>query len=380
MGHRLARPLWAWAIGAMVAALLCSCGGGGSGSVTTGGGGVVGEGGGGDAPTPEEPAPGPPAEGGPFFYLVLHADPAGPDARRSGVPERFGRLRTMLGDLRERGAGHRVTIMLTGPWIDWLAGDAEAAAELRGWIEEGHQIAFHSHTHNHTFRDGYTNARDLLGPDADDVCWRKDPAECTLDGALATLRSLLPEAYEIGFAALGPHGNGGEPPYWGPNDNTCAPELVDGVPQADEDGCVQAEWVGDLARDIRATSGAYPDLTPENRDDPEALLGDSACVRWGEAASDIYYLPHAAFETESSKTKVSLEALDAAFERAGAGDFIGVVVHPVSYVHAPTSTFDGDGVAQVQALLDAAEAHGLRSRTLADVRAADTAGGGAACR
>lgn len=378
MRLRSERALCASAIGALLLASICSCGGGGSATVTTGGDGIVGEGGGGGAP--EDPSPGAPAEEGPFFYLVLHADPAAPDARRDGVPDRWERLRTLLGDLRERGAGHHVTIMLTGPWIDWLAGEPEAAAELRGWIDEGHQVAFHSHTHNHSFRDGYTNARDVFGPDADDVCWRADAAECTLDAALETLRGLLPEGYDMGFAALGPHGNGGDPPFWGANDNTCNPELVDGVPQADEDGCVQAEWVGEIARDVHATSGAYPGLTPENRDDPASILGDSGCVRWGEAPRDVYYLPHAAFETESSKTEVSLETLEAAFERAGPGDLIGVVVHPVSYVHVPTSAFDGDGVARVQALLDAAEARGLRSHTLAEVRAADAAGGGAACR
>jgi len=270
--------------------------------------------------------------------------------------------------------------MLTGPWIDWLAENRDQAALLATWIEAGHQVALHSHTHNHTFRDGYTNARNVFGPDDDQLCWRLDKNSCTLDALLQGLLELLPPAYTITFAAIGPHGNGGSPPYWGPHDNSCNPQIVNGTPQADEDGCIQQEWVGTLAATLSATSGAYPGLTPETRGDPAALLGDSRCVLWGEAASEIYYLPHAPFETESGKTEVTLSTVEAALDQGGAGDFIGIVIHPLSYVSTPTSTFAGNGIQQVQALFDALEQRGIRSRTLAEVRAADLEGGGATCR
>jgi|AMFO01.1.fsa_nt_gi hypothetical protein len=323
---------------------------------------------GGDVGAPPEEA------AGPFFYFVLHADPAAPDATTSSVPMRFNRLKQFMQDLEARGAGHHVTVMLTGPWIDWLADHPDAWAVFEDWMAAGHQVAFHSHTRNHTFRDGYTNAEAVFGPDDYDVCWRADTSECTLDAALATLGGLMPPGQTVTFAALGPHGNGAG--YWGLNDGSCNPEIVGGVEQADEDACVQAEWVGELAATIHATSGAYPDLTPDNVTQSGAIRGTSRCVTWGEALEPIYYLPHAAYETEASKTAVSYETVDAALDEAGPGDFIGIVVHPVSYTSKPAY----DAIERVNLLLDSVETHGLRSRTLDEVRQADTVGDGVACR
>ncbi|RMD79878.1 MAG: hypothetical protein D6809_02515 [Gammaproteobacteria bacterium] len=316
--------------------------------------------------------------GRPFFYFVVHADPT---SNTSELQKRWNNLSSLIASLEARDAGHHVTIMLTGPWIDWLSTQPDKQAVLAKWIQSGHQVAFHSHTHNHTFPDGYTNAQAVFGPDKYSVCLRADKNQCTLDGALDTLLTILPAGYRVTFAAIGPHGNGGTPPYWGVNDNRCNPAVdSNGDPIADEDGCIQEEWTGTLAATVPHASGAYANLTEDNRDDPKQLLGSSGCVQWGTAPSPIYYLPHAPFETESGKTEVRLDTVEAALDLAGKGDFIGIVIHPMSYVETPTSTFSGNGVAQVQAVFDALEQRGLHSMTLDEVKDADDVGGGVACK
>jgi hypothetical protein len=194
--------------------------------------------------------------------------------------------------------------------------------------------------------------------------------------ALAAGRSL-----DVRFGAIGPRGNGGG--YWGRNDNTCV-EAGKTVSGTDETGCINAEWNATIDSHLENVTDDYPGVTEATAKTKEAVLGTSACARYGVAKTDIYSLPHAAFQTESSKTSISLSALKEAIASGNGSHFIGVVIHPASYVSTPTA-YSTNGIADVTAVFDwlddTANANApIASRTLTETRLADTTGGGGACR
>ncbi len=320
------------------------------------------------------------AAAGPRFAFVLHADPAiGPS-----LEQRWGRLVAFMDDLAARNANrpvpHHVTIMMTPNWGYLVAADPAKQTLVAGWVAAGHEIAFHSHTHNHARRDGYTNAADLFGPDDWSLCMGDpDAGECTLDTGLAAveagLEAALGRPYDIRFATIGPQGNEGPGPM---AMNNCPPGQD--PPVADEHGCIDGEWTGAVEARVEYQATAYPGVTEADTADPSSLLGSSFCDRFGDASEDVYSLPIAPFETESGALAVTLDTVSAAFAMAAPDDFIGVVIHPYSYVDGPSSTFDGNARDQVLALFDAADAAGIVSRTLGEIHDGDDVGGGVACR
>ncbi|RMG99205.1 MAG: hypothetical protein D6705_03850 [Deltaproteobacteria bacterium] len=321
------------------------------------------------------------APAGPRLAFVLHADPAvGAD-----LEARWQRLERLLDDLAARNQGlpvpHHVTIMFTPNWGRAMLADPAKRAQLAAWIEQGHEAAFHSHTHNHAVRDGYTNAADLFGPDDWNMCMG-DPAqgECTLDAGLGSVQAAVDEAlggrpYDIRFATIGPQGNDGPVPG---GRNECPPGQD--PPVADDHGCIDGEWTGLVNATIAYQATKYPGVTEADVGDPQALLGTSFCDRFGSATEDVYSLPIAPFETEAGSLAVSLETATAAFEMAGPNDFLGLVVHPVSYRAGPSAGYAGDARERIMALLDAADAAGLVSRTLGEIHDGDDVGDGVACR
>ncbi len=314
------------------------------------------------------------------FAFVVHADPATGDDLR----EAWSRLVDLTEEIDRRNAElvepHRITIMFTGNWGDLMARSPESAEMLVAWVEDGHEFAFHSHTHNHAFPDGYTNAAAHFGPDQWDRCSARDEVGCTLDEAYRKIVEALEQAlgapYDIRFAGIGPQGNGGPGDPWGRNDNRCSPSQVDGVNQADMYGCIQEEMTGSVATGVEYLTAAYH-VGNVDPDDPDSVLGRSRCSEFAEPA--IYTIPHAAFETETSSAKVSLTAVAGALDLAEEGDIVGVVIHPASYVPGSTPGYDGDARARIDAIFEAAEAAGYSSSTLTEVRAGDENGGGADC-
>ncbi len=330
------------------------------------------------------------AHGAPAFAFVLHADPAtGPELR-----SRFARLTEFMDDLAARNAGrpadqqHHVTIMFSGNWGLLLQRDAEARGLVAGWVEAGHEMAFHSHTHNHQFPDGYTNATDL-GPDDLGECMAGDTtAACTLDVAYTQVRDGVSAAvgsdYDIRWAGIGPTGNGG-PDAISENDNRCAPDLgPDGSPLADDDHCILREYTGEVAAGVEFIGSDHPGVTPDDTDDPRNLLGTSLCVPWAPDGSDVYYLPYSPYETESGRLRVTLEVIDQAVELGDDGEMIGVVVHPNSYADSPSRTYPGSRRERMIELLDLLDAtlstdRPVVSRTLSEIHDADTSSARSLC-
>ena len=312
----------------------------------------------------------------PTFYFVFHADPDIPPL----LSTPFDNLVRFMDELRARNATratpHHVTVMFTPNWAKLIGASEQRKAELRKWIADGHEMAFHSHTHNHQFPDGYSNGTDAFGPDLTEKCGGDATAgECTLDYGLSLVKAMLDEAagesYPLRYVTIGPQGNDGDVPG---GKNGCAPRMMGGAPMADEDGCIDGEWTGDVATTFSRDATDYPGVTEEDTDDPDALLGAPFCSRYGEEASDHYSLPIAPYEIESGSLRVSLDTIEAAFDRGDGAGHIGIVVHPKSYVDGPASTFSGDARAQVLALFDAADVRDIVSRTMSKVEDRDDSG------
>ncbi|RMH82504.1 MAG: hypothetical protein D6683_02830 [Actinomyces sp.] len=323
------------------------------------------------------------ATGAPAFAFVLHADPAVDAELRS----RFARLADFMASLTERNAGrpaaeqHHVTIMFSGNWGVLLDRDPDASRLVGEWIAAGHEMAFHSHTHNHQFLDGYTNATDL-GPDDVERCMAGDTsAECTLDIAYTRVRDAVSTAagrdYDIRWAGIGPTGNGGPDPI-SDNDNRCAPDLgPDGEPLADDDHCIRREYIGEVAAGVEFIASDHPGVTVDDTDDPHALLGTSLCMPWAPDGSDVYYLPYSPYETESGRLRVTLDVIDEAVAVGSPGEMIGIVVHPHSYADSSSRTYAGSRRDRIEELFDHLDAtldtdRPVVSRTLSEIHDADT--------
>ena len=325
----------------------------------------------------------------PFFYFVLHADPAVGQSLR----DRWDNLESFMEDLSDRNdllpedGRHHITIMFTANWGMLIQSDRDKQQLIAQWIDDGHEMAFHSHTHNHQFLDGYTNS-EQFGPDDPNKCpGDPDLGECSLDYGLGQVQQAMNDAnggveYDLRFGRIGPTGNGG-PEDGSQNDNSCAAvEVAPGEFLADDTGCIDDEWTGDVDTTLNYTTLAY-----EGGDELTAseLHGDSDCVDWADA-TDIYGIPHAPFETEAGSPTATLATVEEAVNTSVGGEFIGIVIHPLSYVDGPTMAFSGNAQAQINGVFNFMDSitenshYPLPSRTLSEVWAADEFGSGRGCR
>jgi len=311
-------------------------------------------------------------------YLVLHADPA-IDAQ---LDKRWTKLERFMSELEQRnaeleGSGHHVSIMLTPNWGKLISKSESKQLLVGSWMAAGHEMAFHSHSHTHQFRDGYSNATDFP-PDDLSLC-DGDAAmgECSLDAGVQAVQKALESAaggsYDIKFARIGPEGNGGDPPLTD-HDNTCKPAASTGPNVADEAGCINAEWTGQVNALVRYSTDDYPGVTEKDTDQASSLLGSSFCNSWGDAEQDIYTLPHAPYETESGRLRVELPVVRDAVKMAGSEHFISVVIHPMSYDDSPGLLYTGNRRERILELLDFLDGEQIQSRTLSEIRDADDSG------
>ncbi len=299
--------------------------------------------------------------GTPIVYFVVHADPASTDAIKdtsdcstfaSGTG-RWDRLVALTDAIAARNAGrpadaqHRITLMFTPGWAWVMASSpcaAEAQAQLAAWVDAGHEIALHSHSTTHKFRDGYSNEIGWVRDDVDEddaatLCAEAPPAsapdgawqtQCSVDRGLLDLGAALEEAtgsaYDVRWARIGPLGNGD--PSSNPQADDCV--LPGGGDADDAIACIDREWTGEVAASIEHTTLAY-DVDHCGRDAPGAVRGGSECSTWGDAPGPLYGVPHAPLRTESGELRVSIERLAEDLRAAADGDLVGVVVHPASY-------------------------------------------------
>jgi hypothetical protein len=329
----------------------------------------------------------------PKFYFVVHADPA----VLPTLNTHWSNLVRFFDDLAARNAGlsgepHRVTVMFTPNWGKLISQDGVKKAKIAAWVDAGHEMAFHSHTHVHAQRDGFTNATAAFGPDDWSLCWGDAGAgECTTSYGVTLVQTAMNQAvggtYPFKWGAIGPKGNGGTPSVWGANDNTCNPARdAQDAAIADTSKCIDAEWVGAVNTVLRYQTDGYPGVTESMTADPNALRGSSFCVRTGEAAEDIYSMPHAPYETESGSLKVTLSTTEAAINASNSNDFVSVVIHPGSYEDTGSVSYDGGRRERILAVFDFLDSpaqntrYPVRSRTLSQVREVDTDGGGIACK
>ena len=320
---------------------------------------------------------------GPVFYFVLHADPD--DDQPDGVPLRWNRLKQFMLALQQRNQGlinpHHVTIMFTPAWGQYLLQNPDQQDFIRQWYQQGHELAFHSHTHNHAFPDGYSNGLDILGPDVStapgsvSLCWG-DPqlGECTLDyglsGVVQAFSNALGWNWFPSVAATGPTGNGGVDTPWGMNDNRCNPAQDQNGYIADTDGCLRYEWIG-LVAQIPYASDHYTHaeaLTSPGT--AAALQGGARCMDRGDALQ-VYTLPHELLNTESGSTRVSKTVVLEAIDTGDASHRIGVVIHPISYQDGATGDVPSNARLYIESLFDEIENRGMRSVTLSTARVLD---------
>jgi len=297
----------------------------------------------------------------PIVYFVVHADPAdlqsikSHDAACSDFDQgdgRWDRLVDLMDAVDARNAArpedaqHRITLMFTPGWAALLATSpcaTQAQARLAGWVQAGHEIALHSHSQTHVFRDGYSNEPawvrddrdggagpsdcvDAPAPQAPDPAWLQT---CSIDRGLADLEAALEAAtgspYDIRWGRIGPEGNSTDPEDPNPHATSCT---VAGTTLPAGQECAHREWVGDVAARVDHTTLAYP-VDHCGRDAVGALHGVAACRDWGDGGS-LFGIPHAPLRTESGELRVSIERLADDLRRAD-GDLVGVVVHPNSY-------------------------------------------------
>ncbi len=82
----------------------------------------------------------------PATYLVIHADPQQADDLG------YERLVAFMDELAadsDSGNAHKITILLSAQFADYLGQDASRRTEAAGWIADGHELGFHHHTAGH---------------------------------------------------------------------------------------------------------------------------------------------------------------------------------------------------------------------------------------
>ena len=335
-----------------------------------------------DAPLPESPvespADSPAAQGEPLVFLVVHADPVAMSDMSCTRDGPWLRLVAFLDEVERRNAerdeAHRLSLMFTPNWARFMANEDCANAELASWIEQGHEIALHSHSQTHKFRDGYSNDSTWAQSDADDgtesLC--ADRPNCSVDDGLQQLRAAVQKAGADGtlsWARIGPEGNYAD-------DGNSHSESCVGTGLPAEAECITREWTGDVAR-LENSTRAY-EVEHCDRDAPEALFGSSGCVDWAES-EDIYWIPHAPYRSESGELRVSLERVHGDLAAAPDGALVGVVIHPKTYSSDLTDrTFCDDDYevldhkAYIDALLDVVDGQAVELGS--DVLAANPLG------
>ena len=308
------------------------------------------------------------------FYFAINADPE----KGPALLKRWQNLVEFMDDLEQRNIEltikHRVTIMFTPNWSRLIK---ENLSIVGKWISQGHEMAFHSHTHNHQFPDGFTNATDFSEDPGIEKCDRMVATDCTLDQGVEAVVEALSEAagtpYDLKFATIGPRSNEGninEPD----TKNFCGT-----MPENGDEACINAEWVGVVNGTINYHATDYPNVSVNETSDPNKLLGSSFCRSHGEG-ENVYSIPIAPYEIESGEFRVSLDTITEAFKLAKETSFIGIVIHPLSYDTEPTSRFSGNGREHVGELFDEATRQGIFSRTMSEIRDADSNGDGISCK
>ena len=151
----------------------------------------------------------------PTFYFVLHADP------NANIVGQWNNLVTFMTNLegfsdalpRSVNARHHVTIMFSPQWGPHIEADMGRIQMVNQWIRQGHEMAFHSHTINHSKQDGWSQESGWADRE-NGFC----AADCTLDDGLEGVQSALNAAasvggammeYDIKWARIGPTENGG---------------------------------------------------------------------------------------------------------------------------------------------------------------------------
>ncbi len=139
----------------------------------------------------------------PRAMITIHIDPDGPN-QTNATAENWDRLAALVAAADAHG--HKLTLLMSASWVD-VASDPARQADLKNWIENGHQLGFHHHTCGHSSPDGY---RDVMG----ERC--KNAADLgSVAVAFAKVRDLatamnLPTApnSNVDTAAQGPNPNG----------------------------------------------------------------------------------------------------------------------------------------------------------------------------
>ena len=275
------------------------------------------------APTPTSPS----------VFLVVHLDP-----KEATVPN-FQRMTALMAAVETRkaaGFNHRMTLLFTPEWGDFIAGDAARRQTVGAWVKAGHELGFHHHTAAHFNPDGYSD-----DPAQQDPMLCKNPSGCTVADAVDEIREMITHQ-DIGgtmkTAVVGPTDSSGKTYY----DEFPADFLYAGAGYASDDG-KQGWYANDPTNLLAGPQCQQPPLWPN--------------VRPGNVKA----LSHMQFDVGSGKkNSVPLNAIEDAFDAAQNDDYVGVVWHSADY--AATK-----GQPNIDALFDAMQARKLTSRTISEL-------------
>lgn len=188
------------------------------------------------------------------------------------------------------GYGAKLTLMFNPQWVEFIVPDKSRFERVKAWQKNGHEVALHYHTIRHNGWCGYTNRSE----------WKATPR---YRGTVADMMKLLQQLAapdRIVTACCGIDVSSTEPPR-----SASADAIVDATDFPDEiiydvDGIVDG-----LAKPLTFT---YKD-------------------------KERVHLRHLFLNPRQPQT---LQNLQATFDRAQAGEVLGVVTHEMAFAFAPT--------------------------------------------
>ncbi len=174
--------------------------------------------------------------------------------------------------------GHRLTLHFSAQWAQMAQADG-LVDEIRAWEAAGHEIGLHHHGPSHTFFDGYTNRPDLIG--ATD--------------------------YAFDFGHQG--------------DMTWLMEIVQAVAAQP----IRSASMSDADIDWPAGVPYYATDSGDSPSPEDLVSSPVSTVHNGQTVTEIYNAGYAI--DHLGDAAVDLADVEQAFSRAGAGEYLGLVIN-----------------------------------------------------
>lgn len=87
----------------------------------------------------------------------------------------------------------KLTLMFTAKWADYIIESPERMVMLDNWKQQGHEIAIHHHSTNHSLWGGYTNLPNEVAEDKRNAKGKDEVYLGTMDDFIKILKKLDPD-------------------------------------------------------------------------------------------------------------------------------------------------------------------------------------------